>query len=942
MAPDEATAEIPAYAGGRWSAALAGNGTAFRELAETYWYCVYAFLHRAESEAEIAARATSAVFHHWCFETLPSPEQPGAARMRTWLPAQLAALAGTEWPAEMAADFQIDVEWAEGRYAEEPPGEPRAIFERRWALTLLENALATLRGEYEERGEQALFEELLPFAGFSSDHDEAYEAAAVRTGRSASAMRRAVFEFRTRQREQVRYLASETIADLDDLESEMTALLLACDAAGPEGASAPLPSVLQAAPPDQMLARAMKTVQFSGSGTHAWTPPSIAEMARLFPQHEILRMLGRGGMGAVYQARQLSLDRLVAIKLLPLEVSADRDFAERFRREARAMAKLSHPNIISVFDFGETAEGHLFFVMEYVDGMTLHDLIHLGEPLGPADALACVEQVCDALGYAHGKGIIHRDIKPLNVMVDREGRVKVADFGLARLLDNDPAQWGTTMSGVVMGTPDYMAPEQKRGSHVDHRADVYAVGVLLYEALCRELPQGAFALPSKRCGLDKRLDQIVTKALASRPDERFQSTVEMKAALASIRPAVARAQARKCGARTQISAATPEENARRQKLSRRMLVIAGAAVVAALAAVMLLLPRAAATRANSTPQSASTKTMSAPAGTSSSGATLKEPFVNSLGMKFVPVPIVGGRTGGQRVLFCEWVTRVQDYEVYAREANRAWQHEPFQTSPLEPAVNISWHDAFAFCAWLTARERASGKIGSGEAYRLPSDHEWSCAIGIAALEDANAAPAEKQAADKDFTPWGGSWRPPKGAGNIADQSIVGKQVRMDEKYLDGYDDGYAWTSPVGTYAPNALGLYDLYGNVYQWCEELYAPGSPQRTIRGAGYMTVPNPNFPAVGRDGKLPDFRAPHLGFRIVLAAAASAPDRLTEKLEGGRPPPPPPMRGEKREKRREGEEPPPRRRGPPPPGGENGKSGPGEPPPHPEPPRGPNSPLP
>jgi serine/threonine protein kinase len=264
-----------------------------------------------------------------------------------------------------------------------------------------------------------------------------------------------------------------------------------------------------------------------------WIPPTLEEVARLFPQYEIFQIIGKGGMGAVYQARQLSLDRIVAIKLLPLEISVNRIFAERFRREARAMGKLSHPNIISVFEFGQTSEGHLFFVMEHVDGAMLHDFIHGSEePLPPGEALGFIEQICEALAYAHRKGIIHRDIKPTNVMVDRQGRVKVADFGLARIFDAASAdQWGKTMSGTIMGTPDYMSPEQKRGMNVDHRADIYALGVVLYEALCRETPQGAFVLPSKRFGLDTRIDEIITRALAPHAEERFQSTVEMRIAI---------------------------------------------------------------------------------------------------------------------------------------------------------------------------------------------------------------------------------------------------------------------------------------------------------------------------------------------------------------------------------------------------------------------------
>ncbi|MDR3406192.1 MAG: DUF1080 domain-containing protein [Chthoniobacter sp.] len=286
--------------------------------------------------------------------------------------------------------------------------------------------------------------------------------------------------------------------------------------------------------PDEMLARGMQSVKMTSGATGTWQPPTMEECARLFPGYEVLRLLGRGGMGAVYQARQIELDRLVAIKLLPLEISVDKDFADRFRREARAMAKLNHPNIIAVYDFGTTREGHLFFVMEFVEGANLYDIIHqVG--LDGDQALSIAEQVCTALAYAHSKGIVHRDIKPANVMIDTESHVKVADFGLARLTDSSAMDLGHTMTGTVMGTPDYMAPEQMKGMNVDHRADIYSVGVMLYEMLCREVPKGIFDPPSHRTSCDVRIDQIVIRSMQQAPDRRYQSTAEMKSDILSAR-----------------------------------------------------------------------------------------------------------------------------------------------------------------------------------------------------------------------------------------------------------------------------------------------------------------------------------------------------------------------------------------------------------------------
>ena len=160
--------------------------------------------------------------------------------------------------------------------------------------------------------------------------------------------------------------------------------------------------------------------------------PKINELAPLFPQLEILDLIGHGGMGAVYKARQLGLNRTVALKILPRDTGTNARFADRFTREARALASLSHPNIVALHDFGET-EGLFYFVMEYVDGTNLREVMHAGT-LSPGEALGIVPKVCDALQFAHEEGIVYRDVKPENILLDKKGRVKIADFGLAKLL----------------------------------------------------------------------------------------------------------------------------------------------------------------------------------------------------------------------------------------------------------------------------------------------------------------------------------------------------------------------------------------------------------------------------------------------------------------------------------------------------------------------------
>ena len=262
-------------------------------------------------------------------------------------------------------------------------------------------------------------------------------------------------------------------------------------------------------------------------------PPAVEELAKRFPQLEILELLGKGGMGAVYKARQPGLDRLVAVKILPSEISHDPAFAERFAREARALARLSHPNIVGVYDFGQT-DGLCFFVMEYVDGVNLRQAIQSGET-SPKEALAIVPQICDALQFAHDEGIVHRDIKPENILIDKRGRVKIADFGLAKLLGQEQTDHQLTGTHQVMGTLRYMAPEQMESSReVDHRADIYSLGVVFYELLTGELPIGRFAPPSKKVQIDVRLDEVVLRALEKEPEQRWQHASDLRTSVDQI------------------------------------------------------------------------------------------------------------------------------------------------------------------------------------------------------------------------------------------------------------------------------------------------------------------------------------------------------------------------------------------------------------------------
>jgi len=256
-------------------------------------------------------------------------------------------------------------------------------------------------------------------------------------------------------------------------------------------------------------------------------PPSLESVATAFPQLEILELIGTGGMGAVYKARQPRLDRLVALKLLSPALAGTAAFAERFNREARMLARLNHPGIVSVYDYGE-AGGFFYLLMEFVDGVNLRQAMHAGR-FTPAQALGLVPAICEALQFAHDEGILHRDIKPANILLDTRGRVKIADFGIAKLLGDRVKGEVLTASGLTIGTPHYMAPEQlEHPQDVDQRADIYSLGVVFYEMLTGELPLGRFAPPSKKTPMDPRVDEVVLRALEKERDRRQRNVTEVK------------------------------------------------------------------------------------------------------------------------------------------------------------------------------------------------------------------------------------------------------------------------------------------------------------------------------------------------------------------------------------------------------------------------------
>jgi serine/threonine protein kinase len=283
----------------------------------------------------------------------------------------------------------------------------------------------------------------------------------------------------------------------------------------------------------------------SGQPARRQPPPSCEAIEAAFPQLEILELFGQGGMGAVFKARQPKLNRLVALKILPESLGRDPRFAERFAREGQLLARLNHPNIVTVHDFGQTGN-HFYLLMEFVDGVNLRQAMRAGR-FTAAQALGIVPKICEALQYAHDEGVLHRDIKPENILLDTKGRVKLADFGIAKFIgdveaaelepssaDASPAPQLTSAS-AALGTPNYMAPEQREHpADVDHRADIYSLGVVFYEMLTGELPLGKFAAPSEKTPLDPRVDEVVLRALEQKRERRQQSAGEIKTQVETI------------------------------------------------------------------------------------------------------------------------------------------------------------------------------------------------------------------------------------------------------------------------------------------------------------------------------------------------------------------------------------------------------------------------
>src|ERR1043166_2312830 len=274
----------------------------------------------------------------------------------------------------------------------------------------------------------------------------------------------------------------------------------------------------------------------SSEGIETFEPPSVESLAKAMAMHgvEPIEFIGRGGMGAVFKGRQKTLNRIVAVKVMRPRAADGGYIVHRFEREVRLLAKLSHPNVVTVYE-GGLAGNFPYFTMDFVDGSSLRQILK-SRPLVPSEAVKLFLQLCDGLQHAHKESVTHRDIKPENLLVDKGGVLKIADFGLAKLNgDGSSKEWQTRYCRG-MGTPPYMAPEQfENPQAVDHRADIYAAGVVLYEMLTGERPTGKFpAPPSEKAKVDSALDAVLFRALKEDVELRYQDISEFKQAVEAV------------------------------------------------------------------------------------------------------------------------------------------------------------------------------------------------------------------------------------------------------------------------------------------------------------------------------------------------------------------------------------------------------------------------
>jgi serine/threonine protein kinase len=625
-------------------------------------------------------------------------------------------------------------------------------------------------------------------------------------------------------------------------------------------------------------------------GNASGQPVNFQPGQKFFHRYALKRKLGRGGMAVVWLAWDEKLAREVALKFLPEMMLWDAAAVDVLKREASRSLELTHPNIVRIYDFLE--EDRIAAIsMEYFDGETL-SFLRLQQPqkvFEPSDLAQWIPQLCGALDYAHRTaGFVHLDIKPSNLMANEKGVQKLADFGISRrITDTITRVTGKTVAGTML----YMSPQQMRGEPPCISDDLYSVGATLYELLTTAPPfysgdlfhqvantvppsiaerRKHFAIAGKPIPLE--WERAIASCLAKAPQDRPASAGELAQRLiAGAQPALSAPEQTISTPTARFPAPPKSGKIGRSWNAGRMAMAASIGLVLALIAVLLIseyktnAPPSPNTAA-ATPQSPRPALAANPVPNPLAGPKPGQPWENSLGMKFAYV-------APAKTWFSVWETRVQDFSTFVADTGYSaiggmilvdeatgknvqrgsWKDPGFKQEGNHPVVGVSRFDAEEFCGWLTKKERAAGRLGTSLVYRLPTDAEWSLAVGLEG-EPGNT-PAERDASSIRAFPWGANFPPPPGAGNYHPVLAV---------------DTFKYTAPVGSFAPNQYGIYDLGGNVWEWCADWFDNDHKAGVLRGASYR-LKNENH-LLSTHRQAPQYSAPHKrlddwGFRAIIA---------------------------------------------------------------------------
>ena len=605
-------------------------------------------------------------------------------------------------------------------------------------------------------------------------------------------------------------------------------------------------------------------------------------------KYEIIAPLGKGAMGVVYKAFDPMIKRFVALKTIHLGFTEppDDDIALRFHREAQSAGNLNHQNIVGIYEYGEDA-GRAFIAMQYVEGQTLVNLFKRKHRFSLSDIQLILTSVLAALDYSHRAGVIHRDIKPGNIMLDSTGTVKVMDFGIARIESSE-----LTQTGTILGTPGYMSPEQLLGETVDLRSDLYSAGIVLYELLTgeRAFTGSSFASviykvihsdlspPSRlKPTLPASLDALVAKACAKKADDRYQNAGEFAAALDQAfaatpdLPRVAEPSPGQPDPQRTGGPATAVHAAKTGINWFAAVAILAAAAGLALAAWYFL------------PVGREKKQTAArlPGTTFKDCDTCPEMVVIPAG-QFIQGSLSTEKNreaneGPGRLVVIDYALAVSRYEItkaqFARfteetghegtgcrtyngsweiDNQRSWQTPGFEQADTHPVTCMSWNDAQAYLRWLAD--------STGRAYRLLSASEWEYAARAGIADNGTEAVAPTDTCE---------------SANVADQSTTTTYPGWE--IFDCRDD-FVHTAPVGSFQANAFGLNDMIGNVFEWVTDCWNDGyekapldgsaweagdCSRRVLRGGSWFTPPG-YVRASFRNRFDPDYRSSSFGFRV------------------------------------------------------------------------------